>query len=433
MKFNIPPGVFDLTPINEKEKWKSSYLWAHIEKVIRETTATYSYHEIRTPLFERTELFQRSVGEQSDIVSKEMYTFLDKGGRSMSLRPEGTAPVMRAFIENRLDSLSSCHKLFYIAPMFRYERSQAGRYRQHHQFGVEAIGNGSAEQDAEVIDLLFTFYNRLGLQNLRLCINSLGNSETRSTYKEALKSYLKPYFETLSEESKTRFETNPLRILDSKDPKDQEIVQNAPVILDFLVAEDRWHFNEVQRLLTLLKIPYEINSSLVRGLDYYNKTVFEVVSGELGAQNSIGGGGRYDGLISELSGPDLPSFGFGTGIERVIQTMINQQVNLPQPGFPMIYFIPLGEEAKTICFEFLHALRLRGIPSQMDFVGKKIGKSMQQADQLQAGYAVVVGENEIEKQVFQIKKMKTSEVNFIEFEQFVSKIEQMYLGRKVAH
>ncbi len=405
MKFSIPPGVFDLIPIDEQETWKSSYLWAYVEKIIREITSLYGYNEIRTPLFERTELFQRGVGATSDIVSKEMYTFTDKGGRSMSLRPEGTAPVMRAFIEHQMHTSTPNQRLFYIAPMFRYERSQAGRYRQHHQFGIEAIGNGSAEQDAEVIDLLFTLYNRLGLKRLRLIINSLGNADTRQTYRQALKDFLKPELSNLSPDSQTRFEVNPLRILDSKDPRDQEIVKNAPSILDFLNEEEKVHFNHLQRLLSLLEIPYEVNPGLVRGLDYYNKTVFEVVAGELGAQNSIGGGGRYDGLIAELGGPDLPSFGFGTGLERIIQTMINQAIILPDFNHPALFFIPLGEKAKTVCFGLMHQLRENGIPAQMDFSGKKVGKAMQHADQIHASYVAVVGDHELEKEVVELKQM----------------------------
>lgn len=422
MKFNIPPGVFDLIPIDVQETWKSSYLWAYVEKVIREITYLYGYNEVRTPLFERTELFQRGVGETSDIVSKEMYTFTDKGGRSMSLRPEGTAPVMRAFIEHQMHTSTPNQRLFYIAPMFRYERSQAGRYRQHHQFGIEAIGNGSAEQDAEVIDLLFTLYKRLGLKNLRLFINSLGNASTRQAYRQALKDFLRPQLTNLSPDSQQRFEVNPLRILDSKDPRDQDIMKNAPSILDFLNEEEKVHFNELQRLVSLLQIPYEVNPSLVRGLDYYNKTVFEVVAGELGAQNSIGGGGRYDGLIAELGGPDLPSFGFGTGLERIIQTMINQGIALPSSNHPALFFIPLGDKAKTICFELMHQLRESGIPTQMDFSGKKVGKAMQHADQIRASYVAVVGDHELEKQALELKQMDTGHQVSVALSELVSTI-----------
>lgn len=409
MKFRIPPGVFDITPKNTQDLWKSSYLWAHVEQTIRELARDYGYHEIRTPLFEQTELFQRSVGEASDIVSKEMYTFIDRGNRSLSLRPEGTAPVLRAFVENHLAQTSPIHKLFYLAPMFRYERAQAGRYRQHHQFGAEVIGYASAEQDAELIDLLYTLYQRLGLQNLTLFINSLGNSTSRQNFKQALKDYLQPQMHLLSPESQLRLEANPLRILDSKDPRDQEIVAQAPSILDFLDEESRTHFEHLKTLLTSLKIPYQVNSRLVRGLDYYNKTVFEIVAGELGAQNSIGGGGRYDGLLQELGGPNLPSIGFGTGIERIIQTMIHQEVPLPTFNHPTLFLIPLGEAAKQTCFQILQQLRANRIPAQMEFSDRKLGKVMQYADQIHATYVAVIGEQELEQQEVELKEMATGD------------------------
>lgn len=407
MKFSIPPGVFDITPENANEPWKSTFYWTHVEAMIRETAGQYGFREIRTPLFERTELFLRSVGETSDIVSKEMYTFEDKGKRSMSLRPEGTAPAMRAFIENQLIGKGSIHKLFYIAPMFRYERAQAGRYRQHHQFGAEAIGSGSPEQDAELIDLLYTLYNRLGLKNLSLSINSIGDAETRTRFKQALQDTLRPHFNELSTDSQTRFENNPLRILDSKDPKDREICKKAPLILDFLSEESKDHFEELKKLLSNLKIPYSVNPFLVRGLDYYNKTVFEVAAGELGAQNSIGGGGRYDGLIESLGGPSLPASGFGTGLERIIQTMINQQVPPPPKIAPEIFLIPLGELSKEYCFSLLHELRINGIAAEMDFTGRKLVKIMQYANLAGAKYTAVIGDNEIGCGDVSLKEMAT--------------------------
>lgn len=407
MKYSIPPGVFDIIPNSPQELWKSSYLWSYVENIIRQTAREYGYQEIRTPLFERTELFLRSVGESSDIVTKEMYTFDDKGGRSLSLRPEGTAPAIRAFIENHLSQTAPIHKLFYIAPMFRYERAQAGRYRQHHQFGIEAIGISNPEQDVEVIDLLWTLYKRLGLKSLTLYINSIGDMESRLAFRRALKNYLEPHLASLSADSQARFETNPLRILDSKDPKDQALIAEAPSILDFLSDESRAHFERVQDLLDLLEIPYKINPLLVRGLDYYNKTVFEITAGELGAQNSIGGGGRYDGLVESLGGPDLPAFGFGTGIERIIQTMINQGVTLPKADHPVIFFIALGESAQRTCFKLLHDLHQAGIPAQMDFTGRKLGKIMQYADQIKATYVCVIGEDEIAKHEVELKEMAT--------------------------
>lgn len=407
MSFTIPPGVFDILPKDAKEPWRSSPLWNYIEGVMRETAQSYGFQEIRTPLFERTELFTRGVGEGTDIVSKEMYTFEDKGGRSMTLRPEGTAAVMRAGIENQLFIESPVQKLYYICPMFRYERAQAGRYRQHHQFGVEAIGSGAPEQDVEAIDLIFTIFGRLGLKHLQVTLNSLGDATSRAAYREALLSYLKSHFDKLSADSKVRFESNPLRILDSKDPGDKAINAHAPSILEFLNDECRDHFENVKKLLGLLKIPFQINPQLVRGLDYYNKTVFEVIAGELGAQNSITGGGRYDGLIKTLGGPDLPSFGFGAGIERVLQTMLKQHCPLPEPYRPALFLIPLGEAAKDICFDILHQLRISGVPAQMDFSGRKLNKVMQYADQIQARFVAVVGENELKEDKIELKEMAT--------------------------
>lgn len=407
MKFPIPPGVFDIIPHNEQEQWKNSHFWSYVEQVMREIAIQYGFKEIRTPLFERTELFQRSVGETSDIVSKEMYTFEDKGGRSLSLRPEGTAPVIRSFVENHMYAKTPVNKLFYIAPMFRYERAQAGRYRQHHQFGTEVIGLAGPEQDVELIDLLYNLYLRLGLNNLTLYINSVGDTTSRQAFKKALKEYLQPNLSFLSPDSQTRFENNPLRILDSKDPRDQEIVKEAPCILDFLSEASKEHFEEVKKLLDLLSIPYKVNPLLVRGLDYYTNTVFEVVAGELGAQNSIGGGGRYDGLIQSIGGPDLPGVGFGTGIERIIQTMINQETSLPAPSHPLIFLIALGDKAKKIAFQLLKDFRHKGIPAEMDFTNRKLGKIMQYADQIHATYVAVIGEDEIEKQEVELKNMKT--------------------------
>lgn len=428
MKYPIPPGVFDILPIDSQELWKSSYLWAYVEQIIRETARDFGFSEIRTPLFERTELFQRSVGDTSDIVSKEMYTFTDKGGRSLSLKPEGTAPVMRAFIEHHLDQVPSSHKLFYLAPMFRYERTQAGRYRQHHQFGAEALGIGSAEQDAELIDLLMTLYRRLGLKNLTLFINSIGDLTSRQTFRQSLKEYLLPHLSLLSPDSQTRFETNPLRILDSKDPRDREIVSQAPSILDFLNAPEKKHFEDLKRLLNALKIPFQVNPQLVRGLDYYNQTVFEIVAGELGAQNSIGGGGRYDGLLQTLGGPALPSIGFGTGIERIIQTMINQAVPLPKPDHPILFLVPMGDKAIAPCFEMLHALRQSHIPSQMDFSGKKVGKALQFANQIGATYVVVVGDHEVESEEIELKEMATGHKEKITLHSLVQVLKQKIHG-----
>lgn len=409
MNIKAPPGVFDILPIDPKTPWKESHLWIYVEKVIRETAAQYGFQEIRTPILEKTELFQRGVGETSDIVSKEMYMFNDRGGRSLCLRPEGTAPVIRSYIENNLSHQVPIHKLFYIGPMFRYERAQAGRYRQHHQFGAEVIGTQAPEQDAEVIDLLYTTYRKLGLQNLKVMINSLGDKECRLHFRHALKEYFSQHKKHLSEESRQRLDKNPLRILDSKSPQDQEFIEKAPSILDFLSHEVKTHFERVQEYLTFLEIPFDINPHLVRGLDYYNRTVFEVAAEELGAQNSIGGGGRYDSLIKELGGPDQPALGFGTGIERIIQTLLKQEAPVPSAYRPIFFLIPLGEKAKRACFKVLHFLRENSIDAQMDFTGRKLGKVMGYANQIGAKFVAVVGDQELETETVELKNMETGE------------------------
>ena len=404
----IPKGVFDILPTDPdtKSPWKQSHLWQYLEAIIRKHTHSYGYKEIRTPIFESTDLFKRSVGESSDIVTKEMYTFEDKGGRSLTLRPEGTAAVMRAIIEKNLAQNSAFHKYFYIGPCFRYERPQAGRYRQHHQLGIEAIGVGSAEQDVEVIDLAFEIYKELGLKNLTLHLNSLGDPEHRQAFKEALIKYFTPYASELSEDSQRRLDSNPLRILDSKASQDQQFIKNAPNILDFVSGEAKDHFKEVQDLLSTLEIPFEINSQLVRGLDYYNRTVFEITSGALGAQNSVGGGGRYDGLLPLLGGPDVPSVGFATGLERVLQTLINEEVSLPSPSCPSLFLIPLGDEAKKTCFTLTHELRRYSIYTEMAMGQKKLKAAMKHANAQKAKFVAVVGETELKEQSLLLKRME---------------------------
>jgi len=418
----IPTGLFDILPHDPKEAWRSVHLWTYLEAVIRQLASDFSFEEIRTPLFERTELFHRSVGDETDIVSKEMYTFPDRGGRSMSLRPEGTASVIRAFIEKKLHVEKQVHKLFYIGPMFRYERPQSGRYRQHHQFGIEVVGEKGAALDAEVIQMLYTLYARLGLKDLTVHINSLGEKETRSQFRAALQAYLRPHLDILSEDSKRRLDTNPLRILDSKDPKDQELIVNAPSILDFQSPAAQEHFNTVQELLTHLNIPFQVNTKLVRGLDYYTKTVFEVTSGQLGAQNTIGAGGRYDGLIKQLGGPDLPSIGFATGMERVLQTMLAQNVYFPMRKRPDLCIIPLGKEALLKAFSVASDLRSKHVMVDVDVSEKKLKQAMQRASEEGVRYVMVLGENELQKGIVELKEMLTGNkniVNITEIDRFI--------------
>lgn len=409
MHYRTAKGVFDILPKDPDPQgnWRESHLWSYLESRVREIVAEYGFQEIRTPLFETTELFARSIGTGTDIVSKEMYTFLDKADRSLTLRPEGTAPVMRAFIEKNLDQQSPIHKFFYLAPMFRYERSQAGRYRQHHQFGVEVIGSPLPCLDVEVIHLLWTLYSRLGLKGLTLHLNSIGEGEARTNFRHALKMYLRPHLNDLSSDSQERYETNPLRILDSKDPNDQKFLREAPHIMDYLGEASKIHFEKVCELLETIGIPFHINHRLVRGLDYYNNTVFEITSDELGAQNSLGGGGRYDSLIKQLGGPDLPAFGFGAGLERIIQTMLAQKVYLPDPPHSDLFLIPLGEAATQACFKLICHLREHHLKVEMDLTGKKLKNAMRYADTTKARFVAVIGEDELKTGQISLKEMAT--------------------------
>lgn len=412
MRYQIAKGVFDILPKDPhpEGQWRESHIWQFVENVAREIATEYGFQEIRTPLFEATELFTRSVGADSDIVSKEMYTFQDKANRSLSLRPEGTAPIIRSLVENNLDQISPIHKFFYLAPMFRYERQQAGRYRQHNQFGVEAIGSHSPYQDIEVVHLLWNFYERLGLKDLVLQLNSIGDRQARTLFRDALKKFLHPHLDELSSDSQKRYETNPIRILDSKDSNDQKILEGAPKILDFISEESRKHFNFVCEFIDVTGIPYQINDHLVRGLDYYNSTVFEITSGALGAQNSLGGGGRYDGLVEELGGADLPAIGFGTGLERVIRTMIAQKIVPSSSPRADVYLIPLGEEAQRECFKLVSQLRRRHIHAEMDLMGKKLKSAMRVADVAQARWVGVIGDVELQKRQVDLKEMATGSI-----------------------
>lgn len=409
MKYSIAKGVFDIVPFEPDPKsfWRSSHLWQFVEEKARSFSTLYGFQEIRTPIFESSELFHRTIGDATDIVSKEMYTFRDKADRLLALRPEGTAGVMRSFIEKGLFQHTKRNKFFYLMSMFRYERQQLGRYRQHHQFGVEALGIASPMQDAEVIALLYSFLKELGLKNLALQIHSLGTSKSRESYKKVLKETLLPHFNELSPESQQRFQTNCLRILDSKDPKDKQILKKVPHLQEFLNTEEKEHFLELLSLLDMLQIPYVINPLLVRGLDYYDHTVFEVTTSDLGAQNSIGGGGRYDRLVEELGGPNTPAIGFGAGLERIIQTMIAQNVTLPEVPAPTIYLIPLGEEAKKRALLLTMQLRDAKIFAEIAMEEKKLKAHMRQADLIRAKYVVVLGEEEIKTERIQLKSMQT--------------------------
>lgn len=420
MQIQIPKGTFDILPYGTDEAWRLAHLWQHAESVIRKTASEYGYQEIRTPIYEKTELFDRGAGESSDIVKKEMFTFQDRGGRSISLRPEGTAAVMRSFVENRLANLGSAHKLFYIGPMFRYERPQSGRYRQHHQFGVEAIGSAAPEQDVETIDLLLEVYRRLGIKNLTVMLNSVGDLASRNAFRQALIDFLRPHFASLSSDSQTRFEVNPLRILDSKDPQDKAILEGAPSILDYLTKESKAHFESVCLALDALKIPYQINPRIVRGLDYYQQTVFEVLSEDLGAQSTLGGGGRFDGLIKKFGGPDLPAVGFATGLERVLQVLTAQGVSLPKEEAPFVYFIPMEEGGRLLCLQFATLCRHAHIPSDVELHSLKIQAALQNAVKKEAKFAAILGSEEMKHQTFQLKNLESRASIQIPFDQLAS-------------
>jgi len=406
MKFQIPKGLFDILPYDIGEGWRLIDYWQYVESVIRDITRDFGFIEIRTPVFERAELFDRGVGTTSDIVTKEMYIFKDKADRLLALRPEGTSSIMRAFAEKNFQNLSKTHKLYYMAPMFRYERPQAGRYRQHHQFGVEAMGVASCEQDAEIIDLLWQYFNRLGLKDCELQLNSVGDLSDREKYKKELKKTLQPHLGDLSKDSQSRFEKNPLRILDSKDPKDQAVLENVPSILDFITGDAKSHFQKLCDLLKQINIPYTLNPKIVRGLDYYNRTVFEVIYPQLGSQNAIGAGGRFDGFTEVFGIPSMPGIGFGSGLERVIQAMIHQNISYPEKNHPFLFLIPLGEDCVRFSFSLLNALRKKSVPTEMDFEVKKVAHSLQKANSRKAIYSLVMGSEEMQSKTVKLKNMK---------------------------
>lgn len=409
MNFRKPKGTKDILP-------KDIYKWQFVENVISEVTSLYNFTEIRTPTFEYTELFKRGVGSETDIVGKEMYTFDDKSGDSITLRPEGTAPVMRAFLENSMMGEAPLHKLYYITNMFRYERPQAGRFREHTQFGGEILGSYSYLSDVELILLAKTVYNRCGINNFKVKINSIGKSDERKSYIEILKEYLKNNFNELSEDSKRRFETNALRILDSKDKNDKAITDYAPKILDNLGIESKSRFDKVINELNKLGIDYEIDFRLVRGLDYYADTTFEFISSELGSQDALGGGGRYDGLIEQLGGKPCPGVGFGSGIERILIVAEKNNFTFGEQVKPEIYFIALNDEAKQIAYIQINKLRNSGFACETDFLDRSFKSQMRDANKLGVKYVYIIGEEELTKGKGLLKNMADSTQIEVEFD-----------------
>ena len=394
-------GTRDILP-------SESPLWATIEAIARQVLSQWAYREIRTPVFELTELFARGIGEATDAVGKEMYSFEDRGGRAIALRPEITAGLVRAFIQNKLYAQGGVQRLWHTGPAFRYERPQAGRQRQFHQLDVEILGSRDPRADVEIIAIATQILNNLGLTALSLDLNSVGSGEDRQTYREALVNYFTPFKDDLDEDSQDRLTRNPLRILDSKDKRTQEIVVDAPILLDYLSDDSQKHFDKVQQLLTNLGIPFNINPRLVRGLDYYTHTAFEIQSSDLGAQATVCGGGRYDGLVAQLGGPDTPAIGFGMGMERLI-ILLEQMETFSAEAELDIYLISRGEKAEFQAVKLANDLRKEGYSVEVDLSGSAFGKQFKRADRSGAVLSLILGEAEAEADKVQLKWLASGE------------------------
>ena len=405
---NIPKGTKDVLP-------EESYKWQYVEGVARELSTLFNLKEIRTPVFEHTELFLRGVGETTDVVTKEMYTFKDKGDRSITLKPEGTAGVGRAFIENGLQNGVLPAKMYYIIPAFRYERPQAGRLREFHQFGVETFGAKGADADAETIMIADTLLKKLGL-NVKLYINSIGCPTCRKAYNQALKAFFAPHLDGLCYDCKTRYEKNPLRLLDCKEENCKKINADAPKILDCLCDDCKAHFESLKEYLALAGIGYEINPRIVRGLDYYTRTVFEFVSTDIGAQGTVCGGGRYDGLIKELGGNPCPAVGFAVGIERLLMVMEQVGAFLPEPKKPTVYIAGMDGDSRKKAFEIAANLRRNGVFAETDHMERSVKAQFKYADKIGAKFVAVIGGNELLEGVMNVKNMATGESEKVAFD-----------------
>lgn len=400
---------------------KDSYKWQLIEDIMRSEAAAYGFKEIRTPVFEHTELFQRGVGDTTDVVQKEMYTFNTKGGTSLSLRPEGTSGAARAVLEHAVYNDGLPIKTYYFDSCYRYEKKQANRYREFHQFGVELYGASSPAADAEIISLATTLFDRLGVTDLQLELNSIGCPACRAEYHKALKKYFEGYKDKLCDTCLSRLEKNPMRILDCKSPVCSEIAKDAPVVLDYLCDDCKKHFQQVKAYLDAAEIPYIVNPKIVRGLDYYTKTVFEFVTTRLGSQGTVCGGGRYDGLIEELGGQHTPSLGFGLGMERLLALMEEQGIEIPLPPSCDIYIAVLGEEAQKKAFTLVKEVRETSLIAECDIVGRSLRAQMKYADKIGAKFSMVIGENEINENKAILKNMETGEKTEVPLdEQFIN-------------
>ncbi|WP_020403635.1 histidine--tRNA ligase [Gracilimonas tropica] len=413
-KYTSHVGMVDILP-DESPKWRA------LETIIHEEAAKFNFEEIRTPIMEQTELIVRGIGQLTDIVSKEIFAF-EKGDSHYVLRPELTAPVVRAFVEHHLEQRGGSQKLYYIGPMFRAEKPQKGRQRQFHQFGAEVIGSDDPVADVEIIALMIRIYQRVGINNFELKLNSVGDPESRETYKEALRSYLKPNLDKMSELSQKRFEKNPMRILDSKEPEDQQFIESAPVIQDYLNEDSTEHFEKVQQYLDQLGINYTIDPHLVRGMDYYTRTAFELISPDLGSQDALAGGGRYDLLVEEIGGQPTPAVGFAAGMERLLIACEELDISLAEEKTVDVYFVTLGDAARTWALTHLPKAREAGLSATMDYKGRSMKAQMKDADRENALYTVIIGDNELNEGKFTLRNMKESEENSLTFEEILEKL-----------
>ena len=415
MKLQKPKGTQDILPVDSAK-------WQYVENVARETFKKYNYGEIRTPMFEHYEVISRSVGDTTDIVTKEMYDFHDKGDRHITLRPEGTAPVVRSYVENKLfaPEVQKPVKVYYIGSMFRYERPQAGRLREFHQLGVECFGSKNPATDVETIAMAYQLFNTLGIKDVTLHLNSLGNTESRLAYRQALIDYLTPMRDTLSKDSQRRLDENPLRVLDSKEKEDKVAVKNAPSILDYLDEESQAHFDEVRTMLDSLNIPYVIDTNMVRGLDYYNHTIFEFITTVDKSELTICAGGRYDSLVEYFGGPETAGFGFGLGLERLLLVLDKQGIELPVEENLDVYIAVLGSGANGKALELVQAIRYQGFKAERDYLGRKIKAQFKSADTFKAKTVITLGESEVESGQVNVKNNATREEVTVSFEELTN-------------
>ncbi|RMF85321.1 MAG: histidine--tRNA ligase [Nitrospinota bacterium] len=409
-------GVKDILPEDMPK-------WHYVERIARRVLETHGYQEIRTPIFEKTALFTRGIGETTDIVEKEMYTFADKGGEMLTLRPEATAAIARAYTEHKLYFPPGVFKVYCIGPMFRYERPQAGRYRQFYQIDAEALGSSSPYIDAEIIVMLITLLHELGLEQLALHLNTLGDAQCRPLYREELRRFLGAHLSRLCPDCQGRYERNPLRILDCKNPQCQQILTTAPTVQDYLCPACRQHFETVLQLLTAVDVPYVLDARLVRGLDYYTRTTFEILAPGLGAQNAVVGGGRYDGLVEAIGGPSTPGIGFAIGMERLIALLEEKGVVFPSPQ-PMVFLAALGEQAQTKAFQLVCTLRRLGIAIEMEYEPKSLKSQLRRANKLGVRYTLILGEDELSSGKIVIKEMQGEGQERIDLSQVVPFLQQ---------